>query len=320
MFITDQGDQLVNRMEKGAAQREAYRNSSLLPSHVSRRLAPLDEIFLSPTVHFYLYPILWILYAISVAPSIIGKILWTRVVWFHIAWYWLLTWWRIRMVTPLASDGNRLVKGKEFACSHRISLSDVKTVQKAFGKPSVDAPGKQHKSSAENPDHVTVNHVFVAIMSEVATDQLSARYEEQGEARLGRFDSRLPQRISVFIPMSLREVGDWTTGNIVTGAIAFLPQAPPPIENQSDPTAERSPEQVHQHIHATKKELKLLTASWVPKMVWNLIRALGHSPVLMPYAALQMTPFPVLSDVGAVLMTWALRSLHGILTKCAPLS
>jgi len=94
----------------------------------------------------------------------------------------------------LRYDGDRL-KGREYAFSKEISITDIKLCQKAY------------KSKGRK---ITLNDV----MSAVVARGMTKCFKEVGEP--------IDSRVSFFVPLSTRMPWDMSMGNYSTGLIAFL--------------------------------------------------------------------------------------------------
>lgn len=150
---------LVQSLLAGTAKLHDARRGMLPPEEVSpylRHLRPLwDMAIFKPLLGLLLFAAYWI----TEIGDCAVRLLWTFLHFFYMLYYLSNTLWRIDTVVPARPGARKVV----FAVSKPLKLSDVKTMQRAF---SGSTPGKS-QSGTLGHDHVTVNDVLCAIMSDV---------------------------------------------------------------------------------------------------------------------------------------------------------
>lgn len=133
----------------------------LPPDEVSPYLRHLRPVWDVPLLRPILGLLLFSLYWVMEAGDCAVRLLWTFLHFFYLLYYITSTLWRIDTIVPVRPGPRQVV----FATSKGFSLSDVKTMQRAF---SGSTPGKS-QSGTLGHDHVTVNDVLCAIMADVVS-------------------------------------------------------------------------------------------------------------------------------------------------------
>lgn len=83
----------------------------------------------------------------------------------------------------------------------------------------------------------------------------------------------LPSPIPIMIPISIREVGDWSMRNLSTGAIAYVDIANKRPSNKKE---------MHRQLHRVSKSLTGVKHSLLPKLAFDLVQITGQFPILYP--------------------------------------
>ncbi|GJJ11499.1 hypothetical protein Clacol_005732 [Clathrus columnatus] len=201
---------------------------------------------------------------------------------------------------------------REFACTNEFKLDDVKLCQHAF---SGSRPGSHLKKPRgfKGAGHLTLNDVVCAVMVDAAESILRDNARRGvGPNRLFTFLKRkLPTPMGFFVPISLRQAGDWTLRNLSTGAIAYLE----PSKNLSNTV---STKQLYKHMHSCRRELSLIKHSIWPKIIFELLQVVGQVPVAWPF------PFAVLprllsSSISTFVRDWITSPVIRLILGSVPI-
>lgn len=163
-------------------------HGAVLPSSVHPVLKPLDRfsgpshVLVGPLIQLFLATLIWSGFALAFSVYFCFST-------YHLALdavLFVLTAWRIEMLTA-AQPGARTPR-REFASSKAVSMDDVRTCQKAFS-------GRGRKQ------HVTVNDVMCAVMSDVLGEEIRSKAPEKTvRGRVNRMLNKiLPSPIAFFM-------------------------------------------------------------------------------------------------------------------------
>lgn len=248
--------------KKGAAKLHDARTGQLRPSEMSPLLRSVDPLWQNPLLRPFVAMMLFTLYWTLAGFDAILRIGWSVVHLLYSAFFYISTIWRIDMVVPVVDGERRAV----FSLSEPLKLSDVKTIQKAF---SGNRPGKSQRGFL---GHVTINDVLCSIMADVVSMAIARRQPVGWNDKLKRWYGRFnPMPIALFIPISVREPGQYDMRNLSTGALAYLGSLP-----QAEPTVK----QIHKHIHKSKISLNVIKRSFLPSLAFHCFQLMGNLPIL----------------------------------------
>lgn len=193
LYCTSFREELIRTMDAGATKLHEARTGTARPSTFHPALRKLDFIPDSSALRPFVVFFMFLLFHLVLAFSAITSFAWSIYMAFHTGTLFLLTSWRIIKLT--ADQTGPRVSEREFATSKRFAMKDIKTIQKGFST---------SKRRAERGIHVTVNDVMVAVTGDVLSSFVRER--RKNRSPIMRFlDTILPNRISIFIPISLRE-------------------------------------------------------------------------------------------------------------------
>ncbi|CCM02027.1 uncharacterized protein FIBRA_04103 [Fibroporia radiculosa] len=324
LYITSYHDDLVHMMNSSANNLRAARRGQLPPSKIHpllRFLDPLaDNSLIGPLLQLLLALVFWFAYITSTCVSLF----WSVYQGVNQATLFLLTCWRIDMLTG-PQPGPR-VKAREFASSRVFSISEVKLCQQAFSGPRpgsavAGVPRDKRDKARSKAGHITLNDVVCAVMADVLGREIEAK--SVGQSRGPRETVRkwlkkyLPSPIGFFIPISLRQPGDWSMRNLSTGSLVYLN---PSLELTRDAPVH----ELHAHIHRCRAELSLLKHSLWPKLLFYIIQMTGQAPVFLRLSLLanpaQRMKTWITQWITKPLYELALQSFSVVLTKLVAIS
>lgn len=148
-------------------------------------------------------------------------------------------------------------KSREFSYSKSVKMSDIKRIQNVFG----EAIGT----------HVSLNDVMCAIVSRAVAPSFP-----------------LDKTLTLFIPISVREPGDWRLINLASGSQAWFDVRP-------NMTMEEQIQQSHE-------EMKLMKRSEIAKIYYTFVETVYRLPIFFP-------------STNSLIYRWVMQGLHGVLTN-----
>lgn len=282
LSVTSFGDELRNTLQDGAETSHSARRGTALPSKLHKALKQLDPYEDTLLLQLAMFAAFWTIWTISTVLEFFGGFYQV----FQTAYLFVFALFQRRFVT--ASYPGPRTHAKEFSVSHAYPMSDVKKLQKAFSGPSPGSlaatiPAVQQAANSSRLGHLTLNDVLCTIIADVIKDELDARPAEPGLMGAARraWAKVVPSAVGIFIPISIREPGDWDMRNLSTGSLAYLPTV------EGMPTA---PKALHAHLHATASRLAVLKHSIFPTIAFKIIQLSGQAPILYP------SPFALLPE------------------------
>ncbi|PWN48994.1 hypothetical protein IE53DRAFT_388802 [Violaceomyces palustris] len=266
LMVTSCGPKLERMMSEGAKMLNEAKRGKVKPSKVNRGLKPLDRFQDTLPLRLLMLCLFWILLLHSFLSGVVGSI---RMA-IDLPFFYLLNSWRSKHVTD-PYPGPR-VEEREFSTSSSFPISDVKKIQKAFSgvRPGsvldkIQGGGRHSRPWIGN--HLTLNDVLCAVISDVVADELHQRPKgmlERAADTLG-----LTKSIGFFIPISIRKPGDLSMVNLSTGGLAYLPTPSKPL-SESSQEERRDPNLIHSKLHRTSKRLRLVKEASVLKLFFHL--------------------------------------------------
>ncbi|KAI1785169.1 wax ester synthase-like acyl-CoA acyltransferase domain-containing protein [Ganoderma leucocontextum] len=279
LYLTSFFDDLAQMMNGAADKLSKVKRGLLLPSEYSRYLKPFDpyasNYLLAPFLQLFLTLLYWLFF---VARSVFS-LSWSTYQGLRMVAYLLFTWWRVEMVT--ADQPSKRTPHREFSSSRVFSLQDVKACQQAFSGPrpgyAVAGVPKHQRNVRSRKGHVTLNDVICAVMADVLGDVIASKPEPR--TAWGKFrrtvNKFLPAPMGFFIPISIRQPGDWSMRNLSTGSNVYLSPS-------RDLTSDISVHEIHAHIHRCRYELSLFKHSEWPKLCFHVLQLSGQAPIFLP--------------------------------------
>ncbi|PRP84117.1 hypothetical protein PROFUN_04108 [Planoprotostelium fungivorum] len=283
MSVTSFGPKLEKMMADGQKSLQKLKSGTRAPSSLHPSLKPLDRFTGQWWMTIALATIYWSLWSLAMCIDLY----WSVIQAVQSVAFWFFTFWRVTTVTPHYS-GER-VKEREFSTSTPFAMKDIKLLQKAF---SGVRPGSifDHIRGQKRHDrdwyrHVTLNDVVCAVISDVIAQEIAEKKPDPGiyNAFVRSVNRYLPNPVGIFIPISIREAGDWTMKNLSTGALAYLPS--------SYTEGKPRPDSLYDRIHATRRRLKVLKHSLLPRFNYWLNHRVGAVPILWPSPLSLVTPY-----------------------------
>ncbi|RDX40998.1 hypothetical protein OH76DRAFT_1412509 [Lentinus brumalis] len=280
LFMTSYYDDLAQMMDGAADKLHKAKRGRLLPSEYSKSLKSLDPYSTNhpaaPLLHVVLALLFWFTYILQTLVSIV----WSTYQAIRMVSMVLFTFWRMEMVT--ADQSSRRTPHREFSSSKTFSLQDVKLCQQAFSGPRpgyavAGVPKDQRRNVRSKVGHVTLNDVVCAIMSDVLGNIVASKPEPTTTwGKIRRTANKvLPTSMGFFIPISIRQPGDWSMRNLSTASNVYLK----PARTLSSDISIRD---IHEHIHKCRRELSLFKHSGWPKFCFHLMQLTGQAPILFP--------------------------------------
>ncbi|KAI0741746.1 wax ester synthase-like acyl-CoA acyltransferase domain-containing protein [Daedaleopsis nitida] len=280
LYLTSYFDDLARMMDGAADKLHKAKRGLLLPSEYSKILKPLDQYAgdhpVAPLLHLFLGLLFWLVYFAQTIVSLF----WSTYQALRMLLVLLSTFWRVEMVSE--DQPGRRTPHREYSCSKTLSMQDVKVCQQAFSGPRpgyavAGVPKDKRRNVKSNVGHVTLNDVVCAVITDVLGGILASKPEPKtswGKIRRA-LNRTLPTPMAFFIPISLRQPGDWSMRNISTASNVYLN----PSRTLTDDISVR---EIHRHIHDCRYELSLFKHSGWPKICYHLLQLTGQAPIAFP--------------------------------------
>ncbi|KAI0703948.1 wax ester synthase-like acyl-CoA acyltransferase domain-containing protein [Earliella scabrosa] len=280
LYLTSYYDDLAQMMGGAADKLRRAKRGLLLPSEYHKSLQPLDPYSknhpFAPLIHVLLALLFWLMSTLQTVVSLF----WSTYQALRMVAVFLFTFWRVEMVC--ADQTGKRTPYREFSSSKMFSLQDVKLCQQAFSGPRpgyavAGVPKDKRRNVRSNVGHVTLNDVVCAVMADVLGEVVASK--PQPTTSWGKFrrvvNSVLPAPMGFFIPISIRQPGDWSMRNLSTASNVYLKPTKTLI-------ADVSVREIHEHIHKCRYELSLFKHSGWPKFCFHMMQLTGQAPVAFP--------------------------------------
>ncbi|CAL1709951.1 unnamed protein product [Somion occarium] len=311
LYMTSYYEELTKAMNNGARTLHAARRGTLLPSKVHPILRPLDpytdplNVLIAPLVQIFLASLFWLTYAFSLPVSFFFSVYQALL---QITMF-ILTCRRVEMLT--APQYGRRVHEREFSSSKVVDMNDIRLCQQAFSGLYPGSVVEKEKGRRDKVRHVTLNDVMCSVMADVLAEEVISKPQDTSiSGRVRKMLAKyLPSPIGFFIPISIRNPGDWSLRNLSTGSMVYL--------YPMSPDTSIGPGTLYDHIHRCRSALSLLKHSLFPRILFYIMQVTGQVPTLwpVPFGLLDSSKNLVRKWVLVPLIEWSLRSFPVVLTN-----
>ncbi|CAO1635549.1 unnamed protein product [Parajaminaea phylloscopi] len=281
LSATSYGEELDKLLNDATKLIQDAKRGQATPSKLHKGLRPLDKWQNTLPLQVTMFVLFWTFFLASSVIEACFSVYQGA----YMALMFLITFWRTPKVT--ASYSGPRVKAKEYATSQAFPIADVKKVQKAFSGAMPGGLRDKLQGGRKNRTvfgHLTLNDVLCTVLADVIGAELhqprnALRHDASLLKRLSQTaidasHSLLPRPVTLMIPISIREPGDWSMRNWSTGALAYLP---------NDGKLPVEPHALWKRLHGSRNALSILKHGLLPKLSFWLINVpTGQVPLLFP--------------------------------------
>lgn len=267
LSVTSFGPELERMLADAVETIHDAKRGQALPSKMHKGLKPLDAFHKYLPVQIALFFAFWTFMIISGYIELLFSSFQAS----YMAVMFLLTFWRCPQVTQYYPGPRTL--GKQYAISESFPISDVKTIQKAFSGVrqgswlEVIQPNRVNHTILR---HLTLNDVLCTILADIIGNDLrhpplnytSVASQGLWQRFVALSHKVLPLPVSIGVPISIRQPGDWSMQNWSTGALAYLP---------NDGELPKGPDQLYKRLHANRRALTVLKHGLIPRLGFWLV-------------------------------------------------
>lgn len=308
LFISSFGPELERMLNEGKETLQAARRGKAKPSKIHKGLKPLDKYRHTVLVQIMMFVLFWVAALVQFVLDLFNAV--GQSVSFSVH-YLLYSW---RPLTLTSEYAGERVKEREFSTSDRVSIADVKKIQRAFSGPVpggwIDrALGRKERSWF---GHLTLNDILCSVIADVLSDERD--HQELVPAptfkvRFQRFaNSILPQRLCLMIPISIRPVANWDMRNLSSGSLVWLPLPDNgSSKNHGLPLGARA---MHSRLHDVSRRLRTLKSGLLPTLAFYAVQITGQVPLFFP--SVRWTPFKAIVKWG---MSATLEAISAVVTN-----
>ncbi|KAI0819567.1 wax ester synthase-like acyl-CoA acyltransferase domain-containing protein [Trametes gibbosa] len=281
LYMTSYYDDLREMMDNAVEKLSKAKRGLLPPSEYTKSLQPLDSYASNHPAAPFVQVLLGLVFWVFCVFSTLKSVFWSTYQALRLVLFFFFTFWRIEMVVDNQSGSEP--RAREYSSSRVFSMQDIKLCQQAFsgvrpGAAVAGVPREQRKNVRSKVKHVTLNDVVCSIMVDVLASEIERKPTPWSTwSKIKREVNKvLPSPVPFFVPISIREPGDWSMRNLSTGSNVYL------YPSHNLRLADTSVRDIYAHIHACRHELALFKHSAWPKVCFHILQLTGQAPVLSP--------------------------------------